>query len=383
MKILLIQPPVEDFYITSQRTFPLGLLYIAGSLKKNGFEPHILDCITGIKPEIIELDEELEYLKKIYTVDFSPARLFHNYYRFGYSAAQLEEIIKAEKYDCYCISSNFTAYYKTALETASIIRKNHPTATVIGGGYNARIMYDSFLKSGNFDYIIFFEGENTIIKLLKNLDKPAAVNNIAFLRDDRIIKTAGKSDFDFNDCSLSLEFIETDKYRIGRDKLMTLMTSRGCPYNCEFCTVNNNVSGSYKIKNIELLKNELKSNILNYGIRALDIEDDNFGIDENYFYQICSFIRNELPDLKLYCMNGLHYMHLNRMKIRALKNAGLKNLNISMVNSSGLNINRPTDLKKLGEVIEIALDENLNVTVYFILGLPEQTIESLIEIINF
>ena len=117
MKILLIQPPIEDFYITSQRTQPTGLLYIANCLASPEIEVEILDCITGIPPKSIAIDSELAYLRDYFPPDNAPTKLFCNYYRFGYSDAYFENILlnQYSNIDIFCISSNFTAYYKTAL----------------------------------------------------------------------------------------------------------------------------------------------------------------------------------------------------------------------------------------------------------------------------
>ncbi|HON56091.1 MAG TPA: radical SAM protein, partial [bacterium] len=383
MKVLLIQPPIEDFYITNQRTFPLGLLYIASALSINNFEVKILDCITGINPKKIKIDDDLKYLKDYYLEDFAPTRIFSDYYRFGHSIEELTEIIKSEKFDVYCISSNFTAYYKTAFELAKIIKRIYPEAIVIGGGYNAKIMFDYFLKSKYFDFIVFYEGERTLVELLKNLQIPEKVNNIAFLKNGEILKTSVLANFDINEYPLDLKYIDTNKYRIGKNKLMTILTSRGCPYNCKFCTVNNNISAIYQTKNIELLKRELIANIKKYQIQALNVEDDNFGLDENYFLELCSFLKTEFPNIRLYFMNGLHYLNLNEQKIKALKFAGLKNLNVSIVNTNTDILMRRADFSKLEEIIKIAQNEKLNLTVYFIIGLPNQTISEIINIINF
>jgi hypothetical protein len=83
MKILLIQPPVRNFYQTSIRTQPIRLAYLASSLQSHGHEVEILDCQTE-KKKSIPIPSELSYLKDFYPFDDrSPFKLYTGYYRFG------------------------------------------------------------------------------------------------------------------------------------------------------------------------------------------------------------------------------------------------------------------------------------------------------------
>jgi hypothetical protein len=64
MKILLIQPPVEDFYQTSLRTLPVGLLYLAASLRCAGIDVEILDCQATMHKHVLPVPPEFTYLKR-------------------------------------------------------------------------------------------------------------------------------------------------------------------------------------------------------------------------------------------------------------------------------------------------------------------------------
>ena len=64
MKILLVQPPVEDFYQTTVRTLPVGLLYLAAALQRDGFEVEILDCQATSQKRVLDIPPEFAYLKR-------------------------------------------------------------------------------------------------------------------------------------------------------------------------------------------------------------------------------------------------------------------------------------------------------------------------------
>src|SRR5210317_2136037 len=84
--ILLIQPPIRDFYLTAKRTIPYGLARIASVLIHQGYSVDILDALARSKSRTIALPEEMAYLDEYYgRPDRSPFSLFHSFKHFGYS----------------------------------------------------------------------------------------------------------------------------------------------------------------------------------------------------------------------------------------------------------------------------------------------------------
>ncbi len=159
MKVLLIQPPVRDFYQTSIRTQPIGLAYLAASLKSHGYEVGILDCQTSEKRSI-PIPSELSYLKDFYPFnDRSPFKLYTGYYHFGMAWDEIREKIKGSKAHVFGISSSFTPYYQEALEIARIIKEWDHKKIVVMGGCHVSCDPESVLKSPWVDYVVLGEGE--------------------------------------------------------------------------------------------------------------------------------------------------------------------------------------------------------------------------------
>jgi hypothetical protein len=78
--ILLIQPPIRDFYLTAKRTIPYGLTCIASVLIKSGYSVDILDGLATAKARVRDLPEQLGYLRQYYgQPDRSPVALFYDY----------------------------------------------------------------------------------------------------------------------------------------------------------------------------------------------------------------------------------------------------------------------------------------------------------------
>ena len=125
--ILLIQPPIEDFYLTQKRTIPYGLLSLASSLIDSGFSTEIFDGLASPKSPIIELPGDMQYLRELYSsADQSPFGLFYHFKHFGYSYPHIGKIAKDSKAFLVGISSLFTAYSEQALKVAGFVKKFHP-----------------------------------------------------------------------------------------------------------------------------------------------------------------------------------------------------------------------------------------------------------------
>ena len=83
--ILLIQPPIQDYYLTKKRTIPYGLMSIAACLEEKGFTVELLDALATAKSRIINTPSEMAYLESFYgQEDRSLFSLLHHYRHYGY-----------------------------------------------------------------------------------------------------------------------------------------------------------------------------------------------------------------------------------------------------------------------------------------------------------
>src|SRR4030067_3655536 len=171
MKILLIQPPIQDFYQTSIRTQPIGLAYLAASLKAQGHEVEILDCQTERKSSI-SIPPELSYLRDFYPFhDRSPFKLYTGYYHFGMGWKEIGQKIKDSKADAFGISSSFTPYHGEALEIARIIKEWDQKKMVVMGGAHVSCDPEGVLQSPFVDYVVLGEGEIRFPVLIKKIEE--------------------------------------------------------------------------------------------------------------------------------------------------------------------------------------------------------------------
>ena len=164
MRVLLIQPPVQDFYDTDVRLQPIGLCYLKAAVNKHlpDIDVIVRDYHGGASRKTVPIPKELRYLSDYYgAADKSPFSTFHRYYHFGKPFEEIEEDITLIRPDIVGISSLFTPYYREALEVATRAKKVS-RAIVVMGGSHASAVPESLLASAGVDYVIRGEGEKAI-----------------------------------------------------------------------------------------------------------------------------------------------------------------------------------------------------------------------------
>ncbi|HDT12491.1 MAG TPA: hypothetical protein ENO01_02420, partial [Candidatus Marinimicrobia bacterium] len=169
MKILFCQPPVEDFYTTPDRHYPLGLISLAGYLKDLPVQCKIVDFLHTGERHTLSLPDNFNSVRQYLPYDTSPIKIFHTYYHFGYSWNKIESIFRNEMPDVIAISSLFYTYGHEVLQTVKIARKACPYALIVVGGQNVRDGLNRWQADIPADYLIMGEGEEPFRALVEYL----------------------------------------------------------------------------------------------------------------------------------------------------------------------------------------------------------------------
>ena len=176
MKVLLVQPPIEDYYDTSIRTYPLSLLYLATAVREIA-HVHLLDLRTNRKPKPIRKDPFPD-LRPYYREDtYTPLSFFKRYQRFGADQGEIKNAIAAEKPDLVAVSSLFTTYSLEALEVAKYCKAVSEDIITVMGGIHPTLFPEHVLKSPYVDYVIRGEGETPFFRLVAALKSAGPVWN--------------------------------------------------------------------------------------------------------------------------------------------------------------------------------------------------------------
>ncbi len=382
--ILLIQPPIRDFYLTAKRTIPYGLACIAGALIERGFDVEILDALATSKSRILQKPMKMAYLDPFYgKEDISPFALFHHFRHYGYSYEYIGNRVKASGAFLVGISSLFTAYSNEALETAGIAKKANPGCRVVIGGHHPTYCPEDVLKCDAVDYIIRGEGEVTMPLLAEAIKNHASVRGLPGLG----YKT-GPGQFHIgrpvfmdrlDDFPLPADhLINHSFYNRKNRRSIVVITGRGCPMRCSYCCVGASSVFPYRKKSVDAVIREIGNATMRGDVGFVDFEDENLSMDKAWFLSLLKEITIQFKSLnmELRAMNGLFPPSLDETVVAAMKDAGFSALNLSLCSTRKKQLERftrPDVTRDFQKALAWAQEYGLDAVGYIIAGAPHQT----------
>ncbi len=343
MKILLIYPYFLDERLSDSEisVLPIGMYYIVALLKENHYDVELLNWYN-MKDKHDEIKKTLQE-KKPDVIGFS---IFHAN-RWG------------------------------AIDIAKLSKTILPHTKIVFGGIGATFLWEHLLKNfSEIDYIVLGEGEYTFLNLLKYIDnekKLETIKGIAFRKDGYPFKTD------------SAEYIEDVDSLPMPSRYFTyqhLVSSRGCPYNCNFCGSprfwSQKVrfhSPDYFVEQIQLLYEK--------GITFFYISDDTFTIKENRVIEICKRIIKSGLKIHWYAISRVNL--INEEMLYWMRKAGCIQVSYGIESGSEKirrTLNKNIKVDDIKRAFEITSKYGILPRAYFIYGSPNETDDTIQETID-
>lgn len=387
--ILLIQPPIRDFYLTAKRTIPYGLASIAGALVREGFSVDIFDGLATRKARAIPLPAELEYLGEFYRgPDISPFNLFHRFTHFGYSFDHIGQVAKKSGAFLVGISSLFTAYAEEALQTATAVKKAHPGCSVVFGGHHPTAMPEHVMECAAADYVLRGEGEVSMPALATALSCKKPLENVpgvVFRKTDRTLHISPPASMERLDDypPPSIHLVKHAFYKRRGKGGAVVATSRGCPLKCGYCCFGGSTP-PYRQRSVASVVREIETWITRHDAGFIDFEDENLTMNKRRFLSLMEAFKARFGNtgIELRAMNGLFPPSLDDDTVRTMAKAGFKTLNLSVGSVSPEQLrrfNRPDVGQATENALNLAERYGMDAVCYVIAGSPWQDPESSVD----
>jgi radical SAM superfamily enzyme YgiQ (UPF0313 family) len=176
----------------------------------------------------------------------------------------IDKIFRDFQPDVFCVSM-FSATKKLAEQMIEDIRSINKTIPILCGGPHISVAPDELAVNKNVDYVIVGEAEGVICDIVENASRQESPVTVP---------RPPLPDID------SLPFPDFRTF-IGYEEMQTypLLTTRGCPYDCNYCAVGLVGSKKYRTRRIELIIEELKLAYKRYNAKSLYLTDDSFNIN--------------------------------------------------------------------------------------------------------
>lgn len=276
---------------------PLGVLYLATILEKEGFEVSLLDQAA----KGLTVDETVKW-------------------------------INTENPDIVGFST-LASSGRTAAIIAGEVRKENPEAKIVFGNYYATFNADRIMQKYPWiDMIVRSEGEITTLELakcLKNGESLKNVSGLTFREKNRILSTPDQpliKDVDslpFPDREmLDVEYHSEIAGAItAPEKFTTVLSSRGCPFRCRFCGCQRFARGVWRARSAENTVQELRL-LTSLGYKQFLFVDDSFTVNPKRVIEICREMRKEKIDTDWVCEGRVDVCSYDM--IREMVKAGCK-----------------------------------------------------------
>ncbi|MDQ7826931.1 MAG: radical SAM protein [Candidatus Eremiobacteraeota bacterium] len=283
-----------------------------------------------------------------------------------------------------------------------MVRALMPSALLVGGGPHVTAMRGRVMEEAPFDFAVFGEGEITLLDLLYHLDEGGDMGEVKGLiyRDSegRIRENAPQDTIDDLD-SLPMpawDLVDHEQYfkamyyplipayLNARREVVSIFTSRGCPYKCTFC---HNIFGKrFRARSPEKVVEEIEYLYTAFGCRQFDFRDDIFNLDKKRVHRICDLIIKRGLDIRMAFPNGIRGDIMDEELILKLKAAGMFRCTYALETASP-RLQKMTrkniDLDKLRHIIRFTSAQGIIIRIFVMLGFPTETREEMRETLEY
>jgi len=324
---------------------PLGIAYLGAMLENDGFTVSLLDC------NLSNGDSTARQIEQADVVGISAPSIFAN----------------------------------DALDLARYAKQSGKT--VIVGGPHATISPSFFLEHDCVDFVIRGEGEYTLLELLNEIERDGdceKVRGVSCKREEKIVHSPDRPPIeDLDSVPFPARHLLDMKAYLRRWRkntgttFVTMITSRGCPYSCIFCS--KEIFGrAYRTRSARNVIDEVQLLVNDYAPDFILFNDDVFALDGRRVFEIC----NEMIERKIRVDWGCESRvdNIEPGMLRSMRKAGCRRIAFGVESGSQRVLdflNKKMTVEQIRSATRLAKRAGIEVTYYVIIGTPCETQEDI------
>ena len=356
MKVLLVVPPAQSKVVEIFGTGgpPLNLAYLASALELEGHEVRIVDSLT-----------------------------------LGYGLEELAREVRSFDPDVVGITATTPAIYK-AYEVAELAKAISPDCKVVLGGPHATFTSPEVLSECPYvDVVVRGEGEVTLCDVVNRLARGSGLKGVLGIthrHGDTIRYEPARpmvKDVDALPWP-AYHLLPMDKYEFDGVRFGVMLTSRGCPYRCIFCSSSKLMGKVWRARSPEDVVEEARFLSEKYRIKELEFLDDTFTLDMRRAGRIAELLIKEGLDLDWSCSSRANTIN-ERLALK-LRKAGCHSVYLGVESASQETLNflkKGITVRQVLDAFKALRKADLNIVATFILGIPCETKDMMVKTIRF
>ncbi|UCF84768.1 MAG: radical SAM protein [Desulfobacteraceae bacterium] len=375
--LILINPWIYDFAAYDLWSKPLGLLYLAGYLRCCGFKIHLIDCLNVHHPGMkgdksMKTPTRRSYGTGKYWRQEVPKPLPlkvipRPYSRYGLSLKTFaEELNKIRKPAAILVTSLMTYWYPGVKEVISLAKKVHPNVPIILGGIYARLCHDHASQNMLADRIVIESDPVSLLEVLSEFGIPTPG-----IPPDSVLPPYP-----------AFELLSQIDY-------VCLLTSRGCPYQCRYCASHFLDPQPTRRDPGEVLE-EIVFWYKEYKVRDFAYYDDALLFaPEKYFALLLENLARQNLGLRFHTPNAVHVKEITAHVASLMHQTGFRTIRLGL-ETSDFSLHRDLDNKISEGDFERGVQNLLRagfahneIGAYILMGLPGQSVDSVMKTIDF
>ena len=370
--ITLINPPgIKTFSGLQMHTPnpPLGLAYIAGALKEAGLPYRVVDATGEALDAVSPYPDRTDFMVQGLTIDALVARIDPATTVVG-------------------IGCMFSTLWPLTNRIARAVREKFPEALMVLGGEHGTAVPEHVLAASPFDVVVLGEGEETFVALLRAhaAGQPLTdVRGIAIRRDGQVVKTGlstrrrdvdaiAPPDWDAFPIGEYIARHQINGINLGRS--MPILGTRGCPFQCTFCSNPGMWTQRWIARDPRALADEMERYVRAYGVSNFDFQDLTAIVKRQWIIDFCrELIRRDLR-VTWQMPSGTRAEVFDAEVADLLYRSGCRALAFAPESGSPAilkAIKKQVDLAHMLTAMRAAVRRGLKLSCFIVIGFPDDT----------
>ncbi len=376
-RVQLLFPPMVFSKFQSRQTalYPLGLGYVASTLKGAGYDVELVDCPSEGYETLVDIGKDR--------------------YVYGLTEEEIRSRIERCRPHVVGISCLFSTLENRMMTVARIAKQVDPNIIVVCGGPHVSAFYERINQDPAIDFCVNGEGELVMLELLEAIRGKrsfGSLHAVSYKSGGKLVvqpRTSWIQDLDVLPHP-ARELVDMNHYfaigkaqglRLDGDtpiRMAQMTTSRGCPFQCTYCAKNVTWGKSYRTRSAANVLHEIEHLVEEYGVERVAFQDDNFTADMARAEEIFDGIVERKLPITWEAHNGLGVNFLSPHLLEKMKASGCESYTIAVesANSARLRkVRKPNYIKLAPPIVEKSKELGIEVRGFFMIGFPGETLE--------